>query len=120
MVWVPELGAEEKHVSPALKAVPDDRATHYWDGGGLLMRGYSPVLALPTFNGTRMNAWDLYMIYGPESRWTAVLPPKPEYWMHQLFISDDNTEFLDAGEFAAQAELKLKKLPASRSATKTD
>ena len=28
-------------------------------------------------------AWDIYLFYGLAAKWTAV-PPKPEFWMHQL------------------------------------
>jgi hypothetical protein len=30
------------------------------------------------------DAWDVYLLYGPTSRWDTDVPPPPAYWMHQL------------------------------------
>lgn len=46
-----------------------------------------------------MDAWDLYLVYGPDARWDGPEPPRPLYWMHQL-RGVDNGPFLDAAVFA--------------------
>jgi len=65
-------------VSDATTFVSDPRALHYWDGQGLLGRQYRAQLSLSE------DAWDVYLLYGPTSRWDADVPPAPAYWMHQL------------------------------------
>jgi hypothetical protein len=100
VVWVPKLGAAERHVSDATEVVKDRRATHYWDEGGKLMAAFTSVLELPE------DAWDIYMIYRPGVRWDGRAPPKPDYWMHQLGSASRprvKGPFLDPKEFAANA-----------------
>lgn len=104
MVYVPKRGAQEKHVGPATRLVPDVRATHFWDGAGAVMRGYTATLALP------VDAWDIYMVYGPRARWDASSPPAPDYWMHQLDSRNETAiqgPFLDGKVFAEHAQRLL-------------
>jgi hypothetical protein len=98
------LGGEEKDVPFATRLVPDARASHYWDGGGVTIRGYERVLELPE------PAWDIYLVYGPAIRWDGDLPPKPDFWMHQLGSPDAprvSGPFLDPEAFAAQVNVLL-------------
>jgi hypothetical protein len=78
-IWVPKRGGKETDVGGATATVPDARARHFWDGEGLMLRAYNPVLDLPVL----VDAWDVYLIYGPDARWD-VEPPAPSFWMHQL------------------------------------
>ena len=97
VVWVPKLGGEEKDVPVATRFMPDDRAKHYWDSGGRLMRSYTRVLSLSE------DAWDVYLLYGPEARWDGALPPAPPFWMHQLGPREQSRvpgPYLDPEEFA--------------------
>jgi hypothetical protein len=101
---VPQLGAQEEDVPVATRFVPDARATHYWDGTGGTMRSYRATLALPE------DAWDVYMVYGPDARWDSELPPKPVYWMHQLGSADEprvKGPYLDPAVFAAKVTTLL-------------
>lgn len=102
VVWVPELGAEEKDVGVATRIVPDSRVIHYWDGEGLTMRGFQTLLGLPG------NAWDVFMVYGPAARWNGDLPPKPDYWMQQLQGAEPLAPRLDPDVFAEHANALLK------------
>jgi hypothetical protein len=77
-VWVPQLGAQEWNVPGGVGLVPDKRVRHYWDGADVLGRAYQEVLPTPG------AAWDVYLVYPRGVRWTAVKPPKPLFWMHQL------------------------------------
>jgi hypothetical protein len=98
-VWVPKLSGQESDVATATTFVPDPRAGHYWDGGAELVTQYDTVLALG------QDAWDVYMIYGPDARWTAAAPPRPQFWMHQLHTRVGT--FLDPNAFAAYADSLL-------------
>jgi hypothetical protein len=78
MVWVPKSRGLERDVPAATTQYPDARAQHFWDAPGVLVRAYRDRLRLSE------DAWDIYLLYGPEARWTGELPPEPLYWSHQL------------------------------------
>lgn len=78
MVWVPELGGQEKHVADASRLIPDPRTVHYWDGKELLGKAYQQILKTPA------GAWDVYLLFHRGTQWTGQAPPTPVYWMHQL------------------------------------
>ena len=92
IVWVPKLDGHESNVPEATHTVADPRAAHFWDADGYLVHAYDPVL------GLGQDAWDVYLLYGPDARWSTDQPPAPGYWMHQL--SGVNGLTLDARAFA--------------------
>ena len=53
VIWSPQLGAEEKHVTSATALVPDARARHYWDQQMLVGSAYQPIV------GSKAAAWDM-------------------------------------------------------------
>jgi hypothetical protein len=61
-----------------MSLIADRRARHYWDGMGWLGDAYGRVLRTPG------SAWDVYLLYGRGRSWSGTLPPKPDFWMHQL------------------------------------
>jgi hypothetical protein len=96
-VWVPMRGGAEKDVSEATATLPDLRVRHFWDAAGFTLRAFAPVLALPPGR----EAWDVYLIYKPGTRWDGEAPPAPDYWMHQL-KGVENGPFLDADVLGRQ------------------
>ena len=82
MVWVPKSRGLERDVPSATQQFPEPRAQHFWDAPGVLVEGYKQTLQLSE------DAWDIFLIYGPEARWDADLPPAPAYWAHQLGSKD--------------------------------
>ncbi|HKE14166.1 MAG TPA: hypothetical protein VKB80_04865 [Kofleriaceae bacterium] len=99
VVWVPKRGGQEKDVAEATATFPDPRAQHFWDGQGWALQHFKPVL------GIQVDAWDLYLLYGPDARWDGAAPPRPDFWMHQL-NGVDNGPLLDPdvfGQHIAQA-----------------
>ena len=52
--------------------------THGWDGDRRLGNMFSEAL------GLKSVAWDVYLLYGPGTRWNSEVPPTPDFWMHQL------------------------------------
>jgi hypothetical protein len=108
VVWVPKSEGAREDVADATEFVPDARARHFWDGNGALMAAYTQVLSLGE------DAWDIYMVYGPEERWTGALPPAPAYWMHQLGPPETprvHGPYLDAATFAARVRALLPAAP---------
>lgn len=68
-------------VGRATKSLPDQRVTHYWDGEGELVKGFTPVLGLAE------QAWDVYLLYDKNAEWKDT-PPKPGFWQEQLGLSE--------------------------------
>jgi hypothetical protein len=107
VVWVPKLGAHESDVPVATRFVADRRASHYWDSAGVLVKAFEPVL------GLNQDAWDVYLLYGPEVTWDGPTPPQPDIWMHQLHLpahSVASGSFLDPVVFAGHADSLLQRL----------
>ncbi len=100
VVWVPKRGGKRATVPLAMTTVPDARARHYWDESGAAMKTYREVL------GLNQDAWDVYLLYGPEARWDGPSPPKPVLWRHQL-ADVHNVPCLDAEEFTTAARSLL-------------
>jgi hypothetical protein len=104
VVWVPKLFGEASDVPTATRFVPDPRAQHFWDDSAVLVHQYDTAL------GLGQDAWDVYMIYGPQARWDGALPPPPDFWMHQLHLParpGASGSFLNAQVFAAHADSAL-------------
>jgi hypothetical protein len=104
VAWVPVLQAEAAHVPLATRFVSGAHVTHYWDAARLLVRGYEGTLGLAG------DAWDVYLLYGPDARWEDASPPSPAFWMHQLGTRDAPNAaapFLDAAAFADRAAVIL-------------
>jgi hypothetical protein len=93
VLWVPRRGGREKDVPAATRVIADTAAHEYWDGNDLLGMQYKQVL------GWRGNAWDVYMVYGPQAQWTGELPPTPNFFMHQ---TSEKGPRLDASLFGTR------------------
>jgi hypothetical protein len=96
MVWVPKSRGLERDVPAATTQYPEPRALHFWDEPGVLLRGYRDRLNLSE------DAWDMYLLYGPDATWADETPPAPLYWAHQLGSKEKprlNGPWLDAGIF---------------------
>lgn len=108
VVWVPKVGGVQRDVPEATRLAHDPRARHYWDEGGNLMAKYTAVIALPE------DAWDIYMVYGPDARWDGSAPPAPDYWMHQLGSREQprvDGPYLDGRTLADHVRALLARLP---------
>jgi hypothetical protein len=100
IVWVPKLDGQENNVPEATHTVADPRAGHYWDANGYLVHAYDRTLDLG------QDAWDIYLLYGPEARWDGADPPAPAYWMNQLGGTEGPT--LDSQTFADHGRALLR------------
>ena len=110
VVWVPKLFGHESDVPTATRFVSDPRAQQFWDDSSVLVHEYDSVLQLG------QDAWDIYMIYGPQTRWDGRLPPAPDFWMHQLHLQSQpkaSGSFLQPEVFAAHADSALRTLSPS-------
>lgn len=95
-VWASILKSDfELAVGRATKRLPDERVRHYWDGGGELVKAYSPVLRL----GADETAWDVYYVYGRDDEWKD-RPPAPGFFMDQVGLTVGQP--LDGDKLAAE------------------
>jgi hypothetical protein len=81
-----------------LGAGPKPALIYYWDGEKLTGKEWQKAL------GTKRIAWDIYLIYGAQSKWDKMLPA-PDFWMHQLG-GETTAPTLDEAAF----EAKLKEI----------
>lgn len=125
VVHVPTMGAKEHHAADSIPLLKGPRVHHYWEESGIIGQHYTEVMDVP------MYVWDFWAIYGPDALWEGTLPPKPDYYEHQLGVTSglsrgfpkdrvlnaerfaavtrEYLEQVDSGRFAEQSELKLTK-----------
>jgi hypothetical protein len=96
VVHVPTLGATEEHVADTIPLLSGPRIHHYWEESGILGQHYREVMDVESY------VWDFWAIYSPEARWDELLPPRPDYFEHQIGAFPREL-YLDASRFAAQA-----------------
>jgi hypothetical protein len=86
VVWLPVLDAdtEEKAAESASKIV-DARARHLWNPDLSLSVEASRSLRI---SAQLEQAWDVFLVFGPDVRWTEPHMPAPSAWMHQLNDKD--------------------------------
>lgn len=105
VLYVPTMGAEEKHAVAAMPLMYGPRVTHLWDPGGRSGLDFQKALDIQVY------AWDVWMIYEPGQRWEQDQPPPaPDYWEHQLGPLPKET-LLDASRFADAVKERLAALP---------
>lgn len=114
VVHVPTLGAKEEHVADTIPLLDGPRVHHYWEESGIIGRLYTEVMDVG------MYVWDFWAIYGPNARWDEVLPPKPDYYEHQLAGLLERTggfpreKVLNAERFANEAAKFIEQVDSSR------
>jgi len=114
VVHVPTLGAKEEHVSDTIPLLNGPRIHHYWEESGIIGSHYTEVMDVD------MYVWDFWVIYGTEARWEGTLPPKPDYYEHQLgvtlgkFRGFPREKVLDAERFAAETSKYVDGVDSSR------
>jgi hypothetical protein len=110
VVHVPTMGAKEHHAADSIPLLNGPRVYHYWEESGIIGQHYTEVMDVD------MYVWDFWAIYGPDALWEGTLPPKPDYYEHQLgFTSGSYRGFpkervLDAERFAAETRKYLQQV----------
>lgn len=95
VVWSSQLGAQERHVAPAMRLIPDSRTVHYWDPDQVLGIAYQPVFSVPA------PVWDYWLLYERDTEWKAGGVPEPAWWEYQGRAAGRPAELiLDSERFA--------------------
>lgn len=98
----------EEDVPKATREASDWRAAHFWDGDSILTRRYRETL------GFNEPAWDIFLLYEPQTRWEGEQAPRPVFWMHQLGSARRprvNGPYLDAAVFLDKTRELLTRTP---------
>jgi hypothetical protein len=99
IIWLPMFPGDSRGwATTRSEEFTDKRLSYYWDGEKLTGKELQKVL------GAKGVAWDIYLIYGAQSKWDKELPA-PDFWMHQL-RGETTAPTLDAAAF----EAKLKEI----------
>src|SRR5437667_3830865 len=78
IVWLPMFPGDNKgRAQTRTEEFNDSRVSYYWDGDKLTGAEWQKAL------GIDKVAWDVYLLYGPNTRWDGATPT-PAFWMHQL------------------------------------
>lgn len=81
----------------------DARVKQLWDPDRALGRLLSGTLSL-----REAIAWDVYLVYPPNTLWDADLPPMPELWMHQQ-PEEEPTRWLDPSRLKKHVQALLER-----------
>jgi len=114
VVHVPTMGAKERHAADSIPLLNGPRVHHYWEESGIIGQHYTEVMDVP------MYVWDFWAIYGPDALWEGTLPPKPDYYEHQLGVTSGGSRgfrqdrVLDAERFAAVTRNYLEQVDSDR------
>ena len=103
VVWSNQMRGELEDVPRAAALMPDPRARHFWDDRRLVGTLYQTLeLGEQKVRGDE-PAWDVWLLFGPDARWTAEgTAPAPAWWEHQLQGMPDERR-LDPRRFALEA-----------------
>ena len=113
VVHVPRMQPppEAEDVPEAATLLRNDYVHHYWNPGGSFGEELSEGLSL-NVNGEHVYAWDVWLVYGPDAVWHSTNPPKPEYFMHQLWaLGDTDLPRFDSKVFADRVHQLLATVP---------
>ena len=110
VVHVPTMGAKEHHAADSIPLLDGPRVHHYWEESGIIGQHYTEVMDV------NMYVWDFWAIYGPDAFWEETLPPKPDYYEHQLGVTSGGSggfprsRVLNAERFAAETKNYLEQV----------
>lgn len=92
---MPRVGATAEDVPQVFDMVTGGNPSHYWEDSGQIGYLYQDRLGIDVYG------YDIWMVYEPGIKWTDKNPPKPSYWMHNLWgVSDEQAPRLDSKIFA--------------------
>ena len=90
-VWLPVLRQDNyKAAQQRPFELIDSRTSHFWDAKRSLGWELGRLLKIPRHKRQKVSpygyglGWDIFLVYPPGVSWEKK-PPKPVYWMHQLW-----------------------------------
>jgi hypothetical protein len=79
LVWIPMVEGDSLDAAQVIsRVIVDSRVRHFFDAN---KRAGEAIAA--SLGGAGKIAWDIYLFFPKESRWTSHTPA-PQFWMHQL------------------------------------
>ena len=78
VIWLPVRPTDNLSAAQAeAQNSKDQRITELWNEDLSVDAAFMQTLKL------KRTAFDVYLIYGPQSKWSKAAPPPPKFWMHQ-------------------------------------
>jgi hypothetical protein len=103
-VWEPILKPDNERSSrKAATLFPDRRVRNYWTDSQAVGEAFQIPLGLTT-----EPAWDVYLVYSPKAKWEGDIPPRPDYFMHQLGGRLPDSQSLDGSKLASEIQRILR------------
>ncbi len=106
IVWIPILDNDSLEAAiPFVNFLSDRRIQHFYDQDQIVGKKIANSVGW-----TGNIAWDIYLFYAPDVDLTD-LPPKPNYWMHQL--TDDwakNDHYRTGNDLKNELLISMEKL----------
>jgi protein-disulfide isomerase len=115
VVHVPVIGAKAKDVMPAARLLENSQVRNYWNASGEFGRALAKAVELKNDKEV-VYAWDVWLLYGPDTEWVGTSPPQPKLLMHQLWkLESTRFQKLDSKVFAREARALVANAPALQS-----
>jgi len=84
--WLPILKADtEEEAADSAGDLADPRVLHFWNPDMSLAAEASRALRI---TAQLEQAWDVFLVYGPDATWEGEHLPAPTAWMHHLSQKD--------------------------------
>ena len=104
IIWTPMLVTDSLGAANERETkFSDSRLQQFWDPDRLFGK-----LISQTLNLKASIAWDIYLVYPPNTIWEAELPPAPQFWMHQL--EEEPTLLLDPSRLKDYVQTLLERI----------
>ena len=99
---MPQVEATAEDIPAVVAIVTGGNPSHYWEDSGRIGYLYEEVLGIDVF------AYDVWMVYKPGIRWEEGFPPRPDFWMHNLWnVTKEQGPRLDSKAFAHEVNKLL-------------
>jgi len=93
VIWLPVRPTDTlKAAQTEADQLKDPRITEFWNDDLSIDAAYMQTLKLSR------TAFDTYLVYAPDAKWSKKAPPSPDFWMHQRGPQSgaDQTKHLNA------------------------
>jgi hypothetical protein len=109
------LGATEADAANTCGLAHNEHVVHYWDPNQEMGTLFSKAENMKK-GDELVYAWDVWLVYAPDAKWTGAEPPKGAFVMHQLkdLMKRPEFPFLNAPAFRTEVDKQLRAVVVTR------
>lgn len=112
VVYAPVIGGTAADIHHAAALLHNPQVHNYWNAAGGFPRRLGTAVGFKRDNQV-VEAWDVWLLYGPDAEWGDAGPTAPQVLMHQLDpVQNPDYKYLDGKRFAQDVRAQLAALPA--------